>query len=138
MSRDSDPHDPRMNSFGTPTKPALLRSISAMVLLAFGVGVAIWILVSLVGLLSAQVPPALVGAVTPGSPGSVDPIVFGFPEGDFTIPADVFKAVGYLIVCLVYMVAVGLAISLINGGVALLQPDMNKTLRKLVELLEKK
>ena len=38
-------------------------------------------------------------------------MVFGFPEGDFTVPADVFVPIGYLIVCFIYAIAVGLAIA---------------------------
>lgn len=114
---------------------SLLRRFFGVLLLLFGAGIGIWVLVALVGLLGAEARPALVAAIVPDAG---KPVVLGLPEGKFTLPPEVFVPIGYLVVCFVYAIAAALAGVLINGGVSLLQPDLGKVLHRLLDRLDRK
>jgi ABC-type Na+ efflux pump permease subunit len=107
-----------------------LRTRVGMVLIAAGVGLCIWVVASLIGTLAGTDPPALVTAITPGEH---NPVTIGLPEGKFTIPSHVFPPIGYLLVFFVNAILGTIAGVLINAGVALLQPDANKLMQKLME-----
>lgn len=92
-----------------------LRTSVGVLLLGFGLIPGSWIVFSLLGLLSAETPPDLVTALTPAGDNLV---VLGMPEGEMTIPSEVFTAIGYLITCFVYVIIMSLTSTLIKGGVA--------------------
>jgi hypothetical protein len=113
---------------------SLIRNFFGVVLLCFGIAVALWILVSLIGLVRSESVPPLVAAVLPEAD---EPLKIGASGREVFLPREAFKPVGYLLVCFVYAIGAGLAGVLINGGVSLLQPDLAKVLRRAMERLER-
>jgi hypothetical protein len=120
---------------GVSGSGAVIRGFFGVLLLCFGIGVAIWVLVSLIGLLRSESVPPLVAAILPEAE---EPLKVGAPGREISLPRDAFKPVGYLLVCFVYAIGAGLAGVLINGGASLLQPDLAKVLRRLTERLERR
>lgn len=111
-----------------------IRRFFGLLLLLFGVGIAVWILVSLIGLLTSDSTPALVSAVVPAAN---QPVILELPDGKITLPREVFAPLGYLLVSFIYAIGAGLSGVLINGGTSLLQPDLAKLIRRTVEQLER-
>jgi len=111
-----------------------LRMLFGFVLILFGIGVALWIVISLVGLVASDSTPGLVSAVMPDQNEAVK---FGLPDGELTIPHHVFKTIGYVIVCFIYAIGAGVAATLIGGGTSLWQPDVGKLLQQLLRRTER-
>lgn len=120
--RDGETHSPVRTFFGIG-------------LILLGLGVAAWLVVGVVNLLAAGEVPGLVDAVVP-DPGK--PVALNVPDGEVTLPQEVFTPIGYVLVCFVYAIVAGLAATLINGGTSLLQPDLGKVLRRLLDRLDRK
>ena len=112
-----------------------VRTFFGISLTMLGLGVAAWLVVGIINLLAAGDVPGLVNAVVP-DPGK--PVALSVPNGEVTLPEEVFKPIGYVLVCFVYAIVAGLAATLINGGTSLLQPDLGKVLRRLLDRLERK
>ena len=127
-------YEPDVNQYDAEThSPA--RTFFGICLIMLGVGVAAWLVVTLVGLIAAGSMPGLVAAIVPDAG---NPVTLEVPGGEITLPREVFTPIGYLLVFIIYMMIGGLAKTLINSGTSLLQPDLGKILRRLVERLEQK
>lgn len=114
---------------------AMIRVGIGAVLLGFGVIVAIWVLSTVFEVLNAEAIPPLVKLLTPDADKAVE---FGLPEGKFSIPPEFFAPLGYLLVCFLLSILVGVSIAAINGGASLLQPDTTQLLRQLIDQLHEK
>jgi hypothetical protein len=118
---------------GEPPSP--VRTFFGIVLIVLGVCVAGWLVVCIINLLAGGSMPPLVAAIAP-DPGK--PVKLDVPGGEVTLPQEVFKPIGYLLVCFVYAIVAGVAATLINGGTSLLQPDLGKVLRRMLDRLDRK
>lgn len=112
-----------------------VRSFFGVCLILLGVGVAGWLVVSIMLLIAAGEMPGLVAAMMP-QPGQ--PVALDVPGGKVTLPDEVFKPIGFVIVCFAYAIVAGVVGTLINGGTSLLQPDLAKVLRRMLDRLERK
>jgi hypothetical protein len=120
-------------SAGAPS--SLLRDAVGLAVLGFGLIVAAWVIVSLIGMLDAEKPPGIIAAVMPADD---KPVTLGMPEGQFTLPAQIFVPIAYLLACFIHAILATIAGMMISGGVSLLQPDMARILRRYMDRMDRK
>jgi len=108
----------------------IFRVLASMTLLFFGICVALWVLISIAGVISAEETPALVERIAPadGKPFEVE-----IDGKKAEMSSHLFRVGAYGCLCFLYLIAGSIAKSAISGGVKLVQPDVKELVRQLMK-----
>jgi hypothetical protein len=98
----------------------MVRLAAGAVVLAVGIAVALWVAITLYGLIWSEAVPAAVAHLTPQSREDVAVI---FPGGEVVLAYKVFPVIGYAVTVVLMMLGVWLTKVLLAGGSSLLRVD---------------
>jgi hypothetical protein len=111
-----------------------LRIGLAIIFIALAIPLGIWVLTIVNASIHDTNTPAIVQKIVPATGVSCD---INTPAGKFELPKPMFAGVSYFILYLFLLIPTGIAIALIKGSVALLNPGLKKQLRQLTESIRK-
>ena len=113
---------------------ATIRIGLAIIFIAIAIPLGIWVLTMVNASINDTNTPAIVQKIVPAAGVSCD---VNTPTGKFELPKPVFTGLSYFILYLFLLIPTTIAIALIKGSVALLNPDSKRQLRQLTESIRK-
>ena len=120
-----------MNSFeqnNDPTPGSIVNKVFGFALLLIGISIGIWVISVIYNLL---VDPTQVGLINMFA-NEMDRIVT-FPSGEVELPAGIYIAGGYLVVCILLSICAGVAKAFVKAGAHLVQSDFKDLVTKLTD-----
>ena len=106
----------------------------AIIFIALAIPLGIWVLTIVNASINNTNTPAIVQKIVPAAGVSCD---INTPAGRFELPKPMFAGMSYFILYLFLLIPTTIAIALIKGSVALLNPDLKRQLRQLTESIRK-
>ena len=106
----------------------------AMFFIVLAIPLGIWVLTIVNASIHDTNTPAIVQKIVPATGISCD---INTPAGKFELPKPMFAGMSYFILYLFLLIPTAIAIALIKGSVALLNPDLKRQLRQLTESIRK-
>lgn len=106
----------------------------AIIFIVLAIPLGIWVLTTVNASIHDTNTPAIVQKIVPATGVSCD---INTPAGKFEIPKPMFAGMSYFILYLFLLIPTTIAIALIKGSVALLNPDLKRQLRQLTESIRK-
>jgi hypothetical protein len=116
------------------TSSSTVRTGLAIIFIALAIPLGIWVLTIVNASINDTKTPAIVQKIVPETGISCD---INTPAGRFELPKPVFNGLSYFILYLFLLIPTTIAITLIKGSVALLNPDLKRQLRQLTESIRK-
>jgi hypothetical protein len=113
---------------------ATVRIMLAIIFIAMAIPLGIWVLTMVNDSIHGKNTPAIVEKIVPAAGVSCD---INTPAGRFELPKPMFTGLSYFILYLFLLIPTTIAIALIKGSVALLNPDLKRQLRQLTESIRK-
>ena len=113
---------------------AIVRIMLAIIFIAMAIPLGIWVLTMVNDSIHDTNTPAIVQKIVPEAGVSCD---INTPAGRFELPRPMFTGLSYFILYLFLLIPTTIAIALIKGSVALLNPDLKRQLRQLTESIRK-
>jgi hypothetical protein len=111
-----------------------VRTGLAIIFMALAIPLGIWVLTIVNASINNTNTPAIVQKIVPATGVSCD---INTPAGRFELPKPMFTCMSYFILYLFLLIPTTIAIALIKGSVALLNPDLKRQLRHLTESIRK-
>jgi hypothetical protein len=111
-----------------------VRIAMAMIFIVLAIPLGLWVLSIVNTSIHDTNMPAIVEKIVPAMGISCD---INTPAGKFELPKPMFAGMSYFILYLFLLIPTGIAIALIKGSVALLNPDLKRQLRQLTESIRK-
>ncbi|QDS99020.1 hypothetical protein [Adhaeretor mobilis] len=108
----------------------LFRLLASMTLLFVGVCVALWVLISIAGVISAEEAPALIERI---APADGEPFEVEIDGNRAEMSPHLFRVGAYGCLCFLYLIAGSIAKATISGGVKLVQPDVKELIQQLMK-----
>ena len=106
----------------------------AVIFIVLAIPLGIWVLTIVNTSIHDTNTPAIVQKIVPATGISCD---INTPAGKFELPKPMFAGMSYFILYLFLLIPTAIAIALIKGSVALLNPDLKRQLRQLTESIRK-
>ena len=117
------------------TYPATsVRTGIAITFLVLAVPLCVWVLTIVKTTIDDTKTPAILQKICSEDTKS---FVINTPNGRVELPPQVFKGFPYMILFMFLLIPTSIAIALLKGGVALLNPNLTRQLRQLVNSLQK-
>jgi hypothetical protein len=113
---------------------ATVRVMLAIIFIAMAIPLGIWVLTIVNASINNTNTPAIVQKIVPATGTSCD---INTPSGKFELPKPMFTGLSYFILYLFLFIPTTIAIALIKGSVAMLNPDLKRQLRQLTESIRK-
>ena len=113
---------------------ATVRVMLAIIFIAMAIPLGIWVLTIVNASINNTNTPAIVQKIVPATGTSCD---INTPSGKFELPKPMFTGLSYFILYLFLFIPTTIAIALIKGSVAMLNPDLKRLLRQLTESIRK-
>jgi len=111
-----------------------VRIAIAITFIVLAIFLGVWVLTMVNDSIHDTNTPAIVQKIVPATGVSCD---INTPAGKFELPKPMFAGVSYFMLYLFLLIPTGIAIALIKGSVALLNPDLKRQLRQLTESIRK-
>ena len=106
----------------------------AIIFVVLAILLGIWVLTTVNESIHDTNTPAIVQKIVPATGISCD---INTPAGKFELPKPMFAGMSYFILYLFLLIPTAIAIALIKGSVALLNPDLKRQFRQLTESIRK-
>ena len=106
----------------------------AIIFVVLAILLGIWVLTTVNASIHDTNTPAIVQKIVPATGISCD---INTPAGKFELPKPMFAGMSYFILYLFLLIPTAIAIALIKGSVALLNPDLKRQFRQLTESIRK-
>jgi hypothetical protein len=106
----------------------------AIILLAFAVPLGIWVLKTVNTTINDTEKPAILQKICPEDTKTFD---INTPAGRFELPKPAFTALSYFILYLFLIIPTAITLVLLKSGVALLNPDLTRQLRRFIDSIRK-
>ena len=106
----------------------------AIIFVVLAILLGIWVLTTVNESIHDTNTPAIVQKIVPATGISCD---INTPAGKFELPTPMFAGMSYFILYLFLLIPTAIAIALIKGSVALLNPDLKRQLHQLTESIRK-
>ncbi len=106
----------------------------AIIFVVLAILLGIWVLTTVNASIHDTNTPAIVQKIVPATGVSCD---INTPAGKFELPKPMFAGMSYFILYLFLLIPTAIAIALIKGSVALLNPDLKRQLHQLTESIRK-
>jgi hypothetical protein len=71
------------------------------------------------------------------APDDTKPFEINTPQGKFELPKPAFTAMAYFILYIFLIIPMTIALALLKGGIALLNPDSTKRMRDFIDTIKK-
>jgi hypothetical protein len=113
---------------------ATVRIMLAIIFMALAIPLGIWVLTMVNDSIHGANTPAIVEKMIPATGISCD---VNTPNGKFELPKQLFAGMPYFILYLFLLIPTTMAIALIKGSVALLNPGLKSQIRQLTETIKK-
>lgn len=113
---------------------ATVRIMLAIIFIALAIPLGIWVLTIVNASIHDTNTPAIVQKIVPAEGISCD---INTPAGRFELPKPMFTGLSYFILYLFLLIPTTIAIALIKGSVALLNPDLKRQLQQFTESIRK-
>lgn len=113
---------------------ASVRTGIAITFLVLAVPLCVWVLTIVKTTIDDTKTPAILQKICSEDTKS---FVINTPNGRVELPPQVFKGFPYMILFMFLLIPTSIAIALLKGGVALLNPNLTRQLRQLVNSLQK-
>jgi hypothetical protein len=111
-----------------------VRVALAILFIVIAIPVGLWVLSMVNDSIHGVNTPALVEKITPAAGFSCD---VNTPNGKIELPKQLFTGMPYFILYLFLLIPTTIAIALIKGSVALLNPGAKNQIRQLTETIRK-
>jgi hypothetical protein len=111
-----------------------VRTGLAIVFIALAIPLGIWVLTIVNASINGTQTPAIVQKIVPATGISCD---INTPAGRFELPKPMFTGMSYFILYLFLLIPTAIAIALIKGSVALLNPDLKRQFRQFTDSIRK-
>ena len=111
-----------------------VRTGLAIIFIAMAIPLCIWVLTIVNASINDAKTPAIVQKIVPATDISCD---INTPAGRFELPKPMLTGMSYFILYLFLLIPTTIAIALIKGSVAILNPDLKRQLRQLTESIRK-
>jgi hypothetical protein len=111
-----------------------LRMGLAIIFIVLAIPLGIWVLTIVNASIHDTNTPAIVQKIVPATGVSCD---INTPAGKFELPKPMFTGLSYFILYLFLLIPTAIAIALIKGSIALLNPGLKRQLRQLTEAIRK-
>lgn len=112
----------------------MVRIALAILLISLAIPLGVWVLALVNESIHDTNTPAIVEKIVPATGISCD---VNTPTGKFELPKPFFSGLSYFILYLFLLIPTTIAITLIKGSVALLNPDLKRQLRQFTESIRK-
>ena len=106
----------------------------AIIFVVLAIPLGVWVLTTVNASIHDTNTPAIVQKIVPATGISCD---INTPAGKFELPKPMFAGMSYFILYLFLLIPTAIAIALIKGSVALLNPDLKRQFRQLTESIRK-
>ena len=106
----------------------------AIIFVVLAIPLGVWVLTTVNASIHGTNTPAIVQKIVPATGISCD---INTPAGKFELPKPLFAGMSYFILYLFLLIPTAIAIALIKGSVALLNPDLKRQIRQLTETIRK-
>ncbi len=106
----------------------------AIIFIVLAIPLGIWVLTIVNDSIHGTNTPAIVEKIVPATGISCD---INTPAGKFELPKPLFAGMSYFILYLFLLIPTAIAIALIKGSVALLNPGLKSQIRQLTETIRK-
>ena len=116
------------------TSSSTVRTGLAIIFIALAIPLGIWVLTIVNASINDTKTPAIVQKIVPETGISCD---INTPAGRFELPKPMFAGLSYFILYLFLLIPTTIAIALIKGSVALLNPDLKRQLQQFTESIRK-
>jgi hypothetical protein len=117
-----------------PSSITGFRVVLAIIFIALAIPLGIWVLTIVNDTIHGTNTPAIVQKIVPVTGISCD---VNTPTGKIELPKSLFAGMPYFILYLFLLIPTTIAIALIKGSVALLNPGLKSQLRQLTESIRK-
>jgi hypothetical protein len=111
-----------------------VRTGLAIIFIALAIPLGIWVLTIINASINNAKTPAIVQKIVPAMGISCD---INTPAGRFELPKPMFTGMSYFILYLFLLIPTAIAIALIKGSVALLNPDLKRQFRQFTDSIRK-
>jgi hypothetical protein len=111
-----------------------VRVALAIIFILLAIPLGIWVLTMVNDSIHGTNTPAIVEKLMPATGASCD---INTPNGKFELPKQLFTGMPYFILYLFLLIPTTIAIALIKGSVALLNPSLKCQIRQLTETIKK-
>jgi hypothetical protein len=106
----------------------------AIIFVVLAIPLGVWVLTTVNASIHDTNTPAIVQKIVPATGISCD---INTPAGKFELPKPMFAGMSYFILYLFLLIPTAIAIALIKGSVALLNPDLKRQLHQFTESIRK-
>lgn len=113
---------------------SMVRIGLAILFIAFAIPLGILVLTVVNDSIRGTTTPAIIEKIVPATGFSCD---VNTPTGKFELPKPFFNGMSYFILYLFLLIPTTIAIALIKGSVALLNPSLKSQIRQLTETIKK-
>ena len=117
-----------------PSSITGFRVVLAIIFIALAIPLGIWVLTMVNDSIHGTNTPAIVEKIVPAMGISCD---VNTPNGKIELPKQLFAGMPYFILYLFLLIPTTMAIALIKGSVALLNPGLKSQIRQLTETIKK-
>lgn len=111
-----------------------LRTGIAITFFILAVPLSVWVLTTVKATVDGTKTPAVLQKICSEDTKS---FVINTPNGRVELPPQVFKGFPYMVLFMFLLIPTSIAIALLKGGVALLNPNLTRQLRQLINSLQK-
>jgi hypothetical protein len=113
---------------------ASLRTGIAITFFILAVPLGVWVLTTVKTTLDNTKTPAILQKICSEDTKS---FIINTPNGRVELPPQVFKGFPYMILFMFLLIPTSITVALLKGGVALLNPNLTRQLRQLINSLQK-
>jgi hypothetical protein len=117
-----------------PSSITGFRVVLAIIFIAMAIPLGVWVLAIVNDTIHGTNTPAIVEKIIPATGISYD---INTPTGKLELPKPLFTGMPYFILYLFLLIPTTMAIALIKGSVALLNPSLKSQIRQLTETIKK-